>query len=242
MVLQAGETLAHSDGRSLHRFLSTAHIGVRSPVHLFPTSPGSLRAISFLTSQCWHCDVNSKVDELYTGKQRWGEKNNNQRIKGRGSDACLASVANVLLSLMPRQLSGSRFERYFYEVTSVFMAAALVTADEYKEKSRRRAVWDHCHILIPRTAPALSVLRHLHWLCTKASLEPRQGDVGLSSHPGAYNAAVGGRNTNLLHEVWRLSNVNGFKTKMPHNNNHSHQYQLLLPGLKHFVRKMCSYG
>lgn len=106
--------------------------------------------------------MNLKMDELYTGKQRWGEKNN-KRIKGRGSDACLASAANVLLSLMPRQLSGSCFERYFYEVAPVFTAAALVTADEYKENRRRRAVWDHRHILIPRTAPALSVTSPLAW-------------------------------------------------------------------------------
>lgn len=87
----------------------------------------------------------------------------NKRIKGRGSDAYLASAANVLLSLMLRQLSRSSFERYFYEVTSVFTAAALVTADEYEERSRRRGVWDSRHVLIPRTAPALSVTSLFYW-------------------------------------------------------------------------------
>lgn len=87
----------------------------------------------------------------------------NKRIKGRGSDAYLASAANVLLSLMPRQLSRSSFERYFSEVTSVFKAAALVTADVYEERSRRRGVWDRRHVLIPRTAPALSVTSLFSW-------------------------------------------------------------------------------
>lgn len=53
--------------------------------------------------------------------------------------------------------------RYFYEVTSVFMAAVLVTADEYEEKSRRQDVWDRRHVLIPRTAPALSVVFLAPW-------------------------------------------------------------------------------
>lgn len=87
----------------------------------------------------------------------------NKRIKGRGSDAYLASAANVLLSLMPCQLSRSSFERYFYEVTAVFMAAALVTAGEYEERSRRRGVWDRHLVLIPRTAPALSVTSLFSW-------------------------------------------------------------------------------
>lgn len=87
-----------------------------------------------------------------------GGKKKTRRVKRRGSDACLASAANVLLSLMPCQLSRSSFERYFYEVTSVFTAAALVTANEYEEKSRRQDVWDRRHVLIPRTAAALSVV------------------------------------------------------------------------------------
>lgn len=86
-----------------------------------------------------------------------------RKRKGRGSDACLTRATNVSLSLMLCQLSHSSFERYFYEVTSVFTAAALVTADEYKEKSRRQGVWDRHWVLILRIAPALSVTSLFSW-------------------------------------------------------------------------------
>lgn len=99
------------------------------------------------------------MSSIQVNKDGGGKK----RRKGRGSDACLASATNVFLSLMLRQLSHSSFERYFYEVTSVVTAAALVTADEYKEKSRRRGVWDRRHFLILRTAPVLSVTSLFSW-------------------------------------------------------------------------------
>lgn len=161
------KTWALSDRGSLAsfcRFLSAVQITTLTRLTQFIYSPYRLiHCMPFHSSlfQCCHCDMNLKMDELYTGKQRWGEKN--KRRKGRGSDACLASATNVFLSLMLRQLSHCSFERYFYEVTSVFTAVALVTADEYKEKSRQRGVWDRCHVLILRTAPAFSVTSLLSW-------------------------------------------------------------------------------
>lgn len=182
-ILQAAESWVLSDGKSLDSFSSFLSAVQITTAACVTQSIYSLRRLILCVpfhsslSQCWHCDINSKMDELYTGKQRWEGGAKNKRIKGRGSDACLASAANVLLSLMLRQLSHSSFERYFYEVTSVFTAAALVTADEYKEKSRRRDVWDCRHILIPRTALALSVTSLFSW--QKTNLEPRQGDIVL---------------------------------------------------------------
>lgn len=160
-ILQAGETWAISDGRPLAsfcRFLSAVQITTSTRLTQSIYSPRCLiLRMPFHSSlfQCCHCDRNLKMDELCTGKQRCKKKT--KRRKGRGSDACLASATNVFLSLMLRQLSRSSFERYFYEVTSVFTAAALVTEDEYKEKSRRQGVWDRRHVLILRTASALSV-------------------------------------------------------------------------------------
>lgn len=58
-----------------------------------------------------------------------------------GNDACAVSVPYVLLPLMVWQLSRSSFERYFYELTSVFTGAAFVTVEEYKESSRKQGAW-----------------------------------------------------------------------------------------------------
>lgn len=74
-----------------------------------------------------------------------------------GNDACAVTVPYVLLLLMLHQLSRSRFERYFYELTSVFTAAVFVTLEEYKESSKKGRV------LIPRTALAFNVLSLFLW-------------------------------------------------------------------------------
>lgn len=167
-LVVAGETWALSQRRPLAsfcRFLSSVQIATSMRLTQSVYSPRRLILCmpfhSSLFQRC-HCDMNLKMDELYTGKQRWGREKNRRR-KGRGSDACLTSATNVSLSLMLHQLSRSSFERYFYEVTSVFTAAALVTADEYKEKSRRQGVWDRRHVLILRIAPALSVTSLFSW-------------------------------------------------------------------------------
>lgn len=55
-----------------------------------------------------------------------------------GDDACAVTGPYVLLPLMACQLSRSSFERYFYELPSVFTAAAFVTVEEYQERSRGR--------------------------------------------------------------------------------------------------------
>ncbi len=86
-----------------------------------------------------------------------------------GSDACAVTAPYVLLPLMVCQLSRSVFEKYFYELTSVFTAAAFVTVEEYKESSRKPGVCGCHHVLILLTEPAFNVL------CTG----PRHGDVGL---------------------------------------------------------------
>ena len=60
------------------------------------------------------------------------------------NDACAVTVPYVLLPLTVCQLSPFSFERYFYEVSSVFTAAAFVTVGEYKESSRKQGIWVCC--------------------------------------------------------------------------------------------------
>lgn len=94
-----------------------------------------------------------------------------------GNDACAVTVPYVLLPLMVCQLSRSSFERYFYELTSVFTAAAaFVTVGEYKESGRKQGVWGCCHVLILRTAQAFNVLSLFSW---HENPGPLHGDVGL---------------------------------------------------------------
>lgn len=54
-----------------------------------------------------------------------------------GNDACAVTVPYVLLPLMVCQLSRPSFEGYFYELTSIFTAAAFVTVGEDKESSKK---------------------------------------------------------------------------------------------------------
>lgn len=54
-----------------------------------------------------------------------------------GNDACVVTVPYVLLPLMVCQLSGRSFEKYFYELTSMFTAATFVTVKKYKEMQQK---------------------------------------------------------------------------------------------------------
>lgn len=77
-ILQAGETWALSHGRPLAsfcRFLSSVQITTSMCLTQSIYSPRRLIfCMPFHSSlfQCCHCDMNLKMDELYTGKQRWG--------------------------------------------------------------------------------------------------------------------------------------------------------------------------
>lgn len=74
---------------------------------------------------------------------------------------CHCTICFIAFEGMPAVWSS--FERYFYELTWVFTAAAFVTAEEYKESSRERAVWGRDHVLIPRTALAFNVPPLFSW-------------------------------------------------------------------------------
>lgn len=123
-----------------------------------------IRCMPFHSSlfQCCHCDMNSKMDEVYTGKQRWGGKKKTREERGEAvmhtlpvqlMFSCLWCCASCLVLAL---------KDTFMKLLTVFTAAALVTADEYKEKSRRWGVWDGRHVLILRTAPA-SVTSLFSW-------------------------------------------------------------------------------
>lgn len=84
-ILQAGETGALSDRRPLTSFCRClSAVQITTSTHLTQSIYSPRRLIlcmPFHSSlfQCSHCDMNLKMDELYTGKQRWGKKPREER-------------------------------------------------------------------------------------------------------------------------------------------------------------------
>lgn len=73
------------------------------------------------------------MNSAYTSKQKMFQ-NKGKKCRQAGNDSCVVTPY-VLLPLMACQLS--RFEIYFYKLTSVFTAAAFVTVEECNVSSRK---------------------------------------------------------------------------------------------------------